>query len=56
MNVGQLGFQLLALERLGHGFDLRVPRAADHFECRRMDAFQQKELDFAFVEGSLAHI
>jgi hypothetical protein len=55
MHVGQLGLELLALQRLGQGLDLAVASPANHLDGRGMDTFKKKELDLAFVERGFAH-
>jgi hypothetical protein len=55
MHVGHALLQVLLRQGPGQGLDAGVACPTQHFDCRWVNAFEQKELDLAFVEGGLAH-
>ena len=55
MNVGDAGLEIRVRQGAGNRFDVGVASGIQDLDGRRMDAFQQEELDLAFVEGGLAH-
>jgi hypothetical protein len=55
VHVGNAGLELGLRQRAGKRLDVRIARGPQHFDGRGMDAFEQKELDLALVEGGLAH-
>ncbi len=55
VHVGDLALELLAFQRARHGLHIGVARVAQHFECGRMDAFEQQELDLRFIQRRFGH-
>ena len=55
VHIGNLGLQLLALQRAGQRFDIGVARVVQDFECGRVNSLEQQKLDLRFIQRCLAH-
>ena len=56
MRVGHFGQQLIAFQRAGQAFDVGVARRVQHLDGRRVNAFEQQELDLVFVSGGFGRV
>ena len=54
VHIGDARLELGVRQGAGQVLDAGVARGLEHLDRRRMDAFEQEELDLAFVEGGLA--
>ncbi|MCY1378517.1 hypothetical protein D9M69_661590 [compost metagenome] len=54
VHVGDLGLEFGVGQRTRQRLDVGVAGGAQHLHGRGVDAFEQKELDPAFVEGGFA--
>ena len=55
VRIGNLFFQLIALQRARQRLHIGVASVLEHFYRRRVYAFEQQEFDLAFVQRRLAH-
>ena len=55
MRVGNALLEFVIGKRARHTVDLRVARRPQDFDSRRMNALQQKELDFLLVGRGFEH-
>ena len=50
MCIRDFGQQCVAIKRAADAFDVAVTRCPKYFDGRRVDAFEQQELDMRFVK------
>ncbi len=56
VGIGDLFLQLGVRQGLGVVLDVDVPGGLEDVDCGLVDAFEEKELDLALIERSLAHL